>query len=46
VSLILTLASKWGCDNVNQETKTIAQDESFPVDEDSTPPFHDFNPFS
>jgi len=31
---------------VNQETKTIAQDQGFPVDEDSTPPFHDFNPFS
>ncbi len=30
---------------VNQETKTIAQDQSSPMDENPTPPFHDFNPF-
>jgi hypothetical protein len=29
---------------VSQETRTIAQDQSSHVDEDPTPPFHDFNP--
>ncbi len=29
----------------SQKTKTIAQDQSSPVDEAPTFPFHDFNPF-